>query len=241
MNRLLEGLLVTFLIGVLTLVSCMSCAGTLPRTVETATEVSHKSKRQQTKYWKSIARVNSLPGPKGWDNYVATAWPFDKDHLMTAGHFCEGVDARAHVGKNSELVNVLGSDELGGDKHVGRATVVAYIAQGVRDMCILHLKDHGLTPLKFAKSLDLVRTEDPVTIIGAPAGSFPLRREGFIWFIEDQKIGLSVEGQGGNSGSPVIWRKKVIGMIDWKINRTNAAMLALRSDILQKFIKDHVK
>ena len=114
-------------------------------------------------------------------------------------------------------------------------------------MCILKSPNHQLVPMVVSSNFDLVQVEDPVTIVGAPQGVFPVRRSGFVSVrqIENKDIGsrLMVGAllEEGISGAPVIWNGEVIGMVSSRLIFVQQVGLAIPSHIMQRYIKITIK
>lgn len=192
------------------------------------------------KLYPSVVLIRTIGGEEESDyGGTGTAWAFSEDHLMTAGHFCQNLTFGVVTKRLSEELQIMHADIQGVSHDIGRATINAYIFNGDEDVCVLDMKDHGLEPLIISRNIDIVETEDPVTIVGAPAGMYPIRRDGYIWAIVDEHLSIAVEVQPGSSGSPVIWSNEVIGMIIRMASGLNEAGLAVRADDLLLFLEEH--
>ena len=91
--KLIEYFLSLCIIFTLVFASCVSC---LPQT----RRLLHISEDFPSKYYQSVSIVIAIPTPMAPPGLgpSATAWAFDEDHLMTAGHFCEGVTSLSKDG-----------------------------------------------------------------------------------------------------------------------------------------------
>src|SRR5688572_15847717 len=110
-------------IGLLTLsfVSCLSC---IPAAYTRMVVAEQRAVASPTKLWPSIALVKARP--KEDRGSLATAWAIDPNHLITAGHFCEGVVDNIKLGKANAGVDLIGSDRSGGDVELGTAIIIAW-------------------------------------------------------------------------------------------------------------------
>jgi hypothetical protein len=194
--------------------------------------------------YRSVVVLWSIAGENGDVNKAATGWAYDSNHIVTAGHFCEGLQKAMAEGMSSEEIGYTISDRQGGIEGEGRAEIKAVSEE--LDACLLTSPDHGLHPLPVLRDLDLVETGDPITVIGAPRAYFPIQRKGTVVNLSAYQYGplekhymlLAVQIEKGNSGSPVLWNGYVMGMVDLLPNRPKVAALALRGDHLTKFIED---
>lgn len=224
--------------------SCVGCVTKVQRVV-----LSTKDPGDSQKYWPSVAIVKTAPGEE-YDNVgsAGTAWAIDKDRLLTAGHVCESYQRLARQKRaSSEGLMVLRSDNHGDLHEAGFAEVVK--VNSTIDMCLLSKKNHRLRPIKISDKIDLLETEDAVFYVGGPASTLPTRVYGRVIKTKTNEeeygrwmntILLSIDVQGGASGSPLIWNGEAIGMIVARTmgsrNLTHGGF-AVRSDDLLEFIK----
>ena len=184
------------------------------------------------KLYPSVAMVTSTPGTKGKASSLASAWAIDNNHLITAGHFCNTVTDLWKLEKAGPTVYVVLSDEKGLNTIAGEATIVAF--NTYPDVCILYFPWHPLLPLEVETNYSIVETEDPITIVGAPDGFFPIRKDGYIYQVDTQ-LYLSVQAQSGNSGCPVIRDGKVVGMLVAVIVSLHESGIAERGDTVLNY------
>ena len=164
----MKNLLALVSLGLTLTVSCISCSR-FPNKINSLLK---------TKFYNSVALLQSTPGKKGHGGGTATGFAIDERHLLTAGHFCESSSILFAQGLVGEKVLLVRSDKRG----MPRTPILARIVGNDRpnDICIIESIDHGMEPLSLAESVAELSTEDEVTIIGAPRGFFPVRREGRI-------------------------------------------------------------
>lgn len=230
-------MLVVALIGA-TLVSCMSCT---PITTNLNRTVIIDRDQDSVKLYPSITRLVTVPKNKKDGSFLATGWAIDKDHIMTAGHFCDHATDLMMLGKIRRAIGLDIVDGIGRPIARKKGWIVNYVADELTDMCIIKSKDHGLTPLPIMANLGGVQTEDKIFIVGAPKGKFPIRRDGYVWAIPDDALLVAIEIEPGNSGGPVMWRGQVVGMIIAVLTDVNQCGIAVRADLLQEFIKATLK
>lgn len=239
MRRLfkLESFLIAFGIITVLFVSCMSCMKTVRNTIV------YPNPNLAAKYHYSVAQVETTPGIRGDIGRLATAWAIDKDHLMTAGHFCDSHEDGVLMKKASPILHLTQVGPDGTPIDIVEAFV--WKRHKEKDMCILLSPDHPFVPLVVSSNFGMVTTEDPITVVGAPKGFFPVRREGTIaqkyahqFKGHEDMMLLAVDIQPGNSGCPVIWAGEVIGMAVMKPYRLHASALAVPAPQIQKFIED---
>lgn len=176
--------------------------------------------KPRDKYYNSVA-VLAIMSPDGQLAGSATGFAISPNMILTAGHFCIHAVSSMEKGEINETITVIGSDIQGSWYKIGEADIVDWSTNGAIDACLLYLPDHKLVPLKLARSFNRVHTEDIVTSIGAPNGTFPVRRDGRIASLSpsgftypfNNMILIAIEAQPGCSGSPVIWHGLVVGML----------------------------
>lgn len=235
MTPLLHQFLALITVFVSTVTSCISCTPvSTRRTIVVEIPASPK-------LFPSVARVATIP--TSLENprvTVATAWAIDKDHLMTAGHFCESAHELKTLGYADDILWLTGVDVQGKPTINFPGKVKAWVNKDMNDMCIIESFGHPLLPLELETDLSLVQAEDPIITLGAPRGYFMIRRDGYVWAVVEDGIMLAIEVQSGNSGGPIIWQGKVIGMIVLSIPGLNETGIAVRSDNLKRFLDEHL-
>lgn len=212
-------------------ISCLSCS-----------RFSNKINNLfRNKFYNSIALLQSTPGELGDEGKMATGFAVDSDHILTAGHFCEAVDKLKKKEMAGDKITVVRSDKRGLPRIPIPATIVTY--NRMKDVCILFAKKHGMRSIPMASSLALLTTEDKVTVIGAPYGFFPVRREGRIisslayrFQQFNGMIFIAVNIQAGNSGSPVIKDGEVIGMVAILPHHIHETALAVPINEIKEFL-----
>lgn len=220
---------------VATVASCISCSpSVLHHTVVLG------ESQEAVKYWPSLAKVQTVPMGKEKGYFMATAWAITPDQLMTAGHFCNGAQDQMLLKHSQKYLVLQTVDEQGRPDRKIKGTIRATVNEDMDDMCIIDSPGHGLVPVEIETNLKLVETEDRITIVGGPRGYFPIRRDGYVWAVADDALLVAVEIQPGNSGGPVFWQGKVIGMVVMSIGELNEAGIAVRSDKLLEFIEEHL-
>lgn len=235
----LEGILTVF--GILTafVITAASCCQTIRHTTV------FPSAQSSQKYHYSVAMAVTTPGPRGDIGKQATAWAIDGDHLLTAGHFCESVQDGVMSKKASPIIHLMQSGLDGVPIDVIDAIILAKSDE--HDICILISPDHPFLPIVISDNYNLVETEDPIIVVGAPKGIFPVRREGTVAekkayqykAFKDMML-LAILIEGGSSGSPVIWGGEVIGMVVMRPYRLHESALAVPAPQLIEFIDEHI-
>jgi len=218
-------------LSVLLGVSCLSCSR-FPNKINTLL---------RSKFYNSIALLQSTPGRNGHGGGMATGFAIDEEYILTAGHFCETLDRLKKDQMVGDKILVVRSDNRGLPRTPIIATMIAY--DRPKDICVLSAKDHGMEPIALADSIAPLTTEDKVTVIGAPRGFFPVRRDGriisslayrFQQFNDMLFIAVNIEV--GNSGSPVIKDGEVIGMIVILPHHIHETALAVPIDEIREFL-----
>ncbi len=195
----------------------------------------------RNKFYNSIALIQSTPGRNGHGGGMATAFAIDSEYLLTAGHFCDKIDSLKKMEMVGDKILVVRSDKRGMPRTPIIATMIVFDKS--KDICVLAAKEHGMRPLPMADSIALLTTEDEVTVIGAPHGFFPVRRDGriisslayrFQQFNDMLFIAVNIEV--GNSGSPVIKDGEVVGMIVILPHHIHETALAIPIDEIREFL-----
>jgi V8-like Glu-specific endopeptidase len=185
--------------------------------------------------YKAIARVESPVIGHPLNKMTATAFAVNKKYLVTAGHFCHDVKTDPEL---SEELNLVGLNNNFEKIDIGSPKIVKYDMK--RDLCLLRLKKHGVTPLEIVKKYHKnVRHGDEITIVGAPNGVFPIETHGKIAMpYEDQKIVMAIPAFDGNSGSPVLNEVgQVVGVAIEKDVQYHHVIYATPAIFLRKFLK----
>lgn len=228
----MKGFMALVSLALILSVSCISCSR-FPNKINNLL---------RSKFYSSVALLQLTPGEKGFKGGVATGFAFDEDYLLTAGHFCQSAAALLKEGFVGEKVLLVRSDKRGLPRTPILANIVGY--DGKRDICIIKSEDHEMDVLSLAYSTSELRTEDEITVIGAPRGFFPVRREGRIistlayrFQQFNDMLFIAINIQAGNSGSPVLRHGEVVGMIVIQPLGIHETALAVPVDEIREFIK----
>ncbi len=242
--RWVERLLIFRLMSIFLSVSCLSCITQIKRVLimPPGTEIHRQ-------YRESVVRLTLQPGELGYDNNYASGFAISKDYLLTAGHFCTGLQENIKKKMNSKLILIEAADRDGVAYEAGYATISNN--HSTHDMCILKSEGHSLLPLPLLGDMSIIETEDPVTVLGSPRNYFPVRRDGYI-ISKQAQHGIHVEPrqllfiainiEPGSSGSPVIWNGQVIGIVIRYLydSTLKEAALATRGDHIIEFVDKYI-
>jgi V8-like Glu-specific endopeptidase len=238
---LLERIMCLALVAIPFIIACSSSV----REVRRVTYVSSTPVENGIRWRDSVVKLHSTANEEGKAGSQATGFAVDEDHIVTAGHYCDGVTKGVEEGRLNKEILVIGANYDGTHYELGTATIVARHKD--QDLCLLKSPEHLLTPLPILPDIELVETEDNITVIGAPKNYFPVRRDGRVISLESPRffrkdmLFLSVDIQKGSSGSPVIWNGYVIGVIAILPYELHDAALAVRGDYLVDFIEKEMK
>lgn len=198
------------------------------------------------KYYDNVVRLHTTAKEEGKPGSQATGFAVTTRHLVTAGHFCENAKKGQEAGELAEDILIIGANFDGSLYELGTGKILAQSKD--HDLCLIVTEEeHGLVPLPILGSMDVLETEDVITVVGAPKSYFPVRRNGFIISTESPRfkwkdmLFLAIDIQKGSSGSPVLWNGFVIGVIVILPYDLHDAALAVRGDHLLEFIQDNVK
>lgn len=166
--------------------------------------------------YQSVARLY-IDTPTG--QMSATGFAVDKDHLMTAAHFCiPALEVQIFEDNTKSIHMEYYGNNLKTEHQSG---LEVEEVSDTQDLCLIKKKDHGLRPLKIAYYND-VGVGDRVWIVGAPLGVFLAEYPGRVIitklihnsFILNGKLIVSAASAPGISGSPVLNNKgEVIGVL----------------------------
>lgn len=241
-----------FFVGLLVLVSFVTCCA-YPKKVQlepledqTYPLKGKEAYRSVVKFQAEVKREIPLPGASTTVTYVATGFAIDKEHIVTAGHYCISV-LNAYVNKTLvgeiEIVYLNNNDELETKPGVN----ILYVDEKP-DICVVKKKKHGLLPMKLAKYKNL-RVGDKVRTIGSPLGIFPTETEGYVISTKHEdrnpelryKLFTSIPVFGGNSGGPVLNEAgEVVGMVVMSTTRYEHISISATAWQIRKFLRENL-
>lgn len=249
MHRFLELLLIISSILCMVGATCLSCA---PGAVTIVRNVVAPGAVAETQYYDGVVKLSSIPGKNTiaqFNGIYATGFAIDKNHIITAGHFCEDWPALVKAGLIEVQIGITGARHDGTHYDVGKANIVAFSSRSP-DICLLRLEDHGLIPIPLALDTKLVQTEDKILLVSAPGTYFPVKRIGFVIstkvdhrFPEEwwDSLFLALDVQPGSSGGPVIWNGKVIGVVVVFTSRLHNGAIAEKVERVHEFLERNLK
>lgn len=178
---------------------------------------------------------------------TATGFAIDKDHIITAGHFCMSAFEIVTTEKIIKAEFKALFLEHGKETLVSIDGLKMMAVDLDNDLCMVLRPDHGITPVKLSSKKEF-KIRDKVYTVGAPASTFPLEAEGHISLplIEvdkedsalNNKMLLSLPIYKGNSGSPIFDDQgEVIGVIVMGNPRFEHITYATRLAELKVFIR----
>lgn len=165
----------------------------------------------------SVARV-SVDTKDGQGTLSGSAWAVDDNHLITAGHVCDGIVGLQVQGVLSDDIQLTYYKDHNFTTAVLHNAVIDAI-DSKNDICVLGYDNHGLKPFQFSKQGP--RVTDVVYIVGAPHGVFAAVAPGEVMSLDEtfgpempNKIVVTAPAAPGNSGSVIVNDKgEVIGML----------------------------
>lgn len=223
-----------FLIGA----GCLACITPLPR------QNVHFDVSQKTSYYKAVVMVHSVPTLMMSAPSQGTAFAITEDLLFTAGHVCESMVKRTNDGIDTGEIMLLPSDRKGWpiESEAVSASIV-HFTNDEQDICLLKSIDHGFPTLTLSKHYDSVSTGDSIITIGCPKGLLHIVEDGRIATSTENVLFLNLHVEGGNSGSPVLLGKEVIGMVVSYYSRKDGALRKMSNAVpvvkLQEFLNKH--
>ncbi len=210
--------------------TCVSCS--FLKKPSMRSEFTHTQLHQSVAVLMSIIPEDSDTKERS----LATGFAVDNDHILTAGHFCEKVNMLIlkHTAKN--VIEISTVNQYGLLQKSIEGTIVRISTE--HDLCLIYSADHNIKPLKLLTDISVIESEDPVTVIGAPAGYFPVRRDGRVVTNDFRnRFLLAIGVQPGCSGSPVLWKGYVIGLISEMSSTLIDGATAVRSDHIDSFLR----
>ena len=193
---------------------------------------------EETAYRSVVKLLRS--GPDGLDGR-GSGLAIDKNNILTAGHFCisEDIDKKD---LKFEMIYVNNNDEL--DTRKNGKVEIAEHSDDI-DVCVLKFKKHGLKPIPIVKSYSSVKIHDPIFIVGAPHGYFPVTEEGRVIDPKDKEMGLltvHVTSTYGNSGGPILNTDgRFIGIVVRKRHDYDHIVSCVPADKIKKYLKKEYK
>ncbi len=181
----------------------------------------------------------------GNEGIAASGFPINREMILTAGHFCAGVEeGKGKISQNIKVSYVNVNDEIA---TLEGGQIVKYVFNDSLDLCLIKVPRHGLVPLKIAH-YEKVRIGQKVTIIGAPLGLiFPNITEGYVTQkysegfgspILNGKLLTSAPVFGGNSGGPVFNEAgEVIGVLVMATSIYEHLSFSVTADDIRLFLE----
>jgi len=163
----------------------------------------------------------TIKSPSG-GGVSATGFAYDKDRILTAGHFCiSALEIQIFESHTNDIQMTHYDDEF---KLVTQKNIEIDSMSKIQDICILKKKNHGLWSLPINKNYVGLKIREEVTIVGFPLGTAMGEFQGRIMSLFYKghgprsvkgKLVVSSASTGGISGSPIILDRtgEVIGML----------------------------
>jgi hypothetical protein len=242
-----KGVFASIVVGLFLVISCVCCSQISDKVNTTTIWTGGKDATtlEEEKYHDSVVIVESTPGTLGYVPKLATGFALDADHILTVGHFCLDVAWEQKLYKAGKYIRTIAADNRGLPKTPFYSEMVAFDEK--TDICLLFSRGHGITPLALADTITTITAEDRITVIGAPLGYFPIRRDGRVistlayrFKPYNNMLFLAVNIQKGSSGSPVIMGGAVIGMIAVVPFYLDETALAVPIDSIREFLDKNV-
>lgn len=230
------------IIATLVMTSCVSCSSPQAQWGGSRIVTLHPNQPESTHlYLDAVGIIFTLPGKEGSSGITGTAFAIKKDLILTAGHVCEKFEEAKKEGK----VGGIGIGLTGGHGLPGgwiKATILKWSM--TPDLCLLSAPGHRMSVLPISQRYKSIRSGDRVLVPGAPAGYFPVIRDGRISSVFAYAHGehnadsllVDVVAEGGNSGSPIIWKGEVIGLLVRVPLKPRNAAIAVTSMTILEFL-----
>jgi len=189
---------------------------------------------------RSVGMV-SVKARKSVNEINGTAFAYDEDHLITAGHVCVAIfelQVMDILEDNIKLTYLLE------DVEIQRNGVEMLEMDESNDLCLMRLPKHNLKPVKFA-DYSTVKRKDKVMLVGAPLGFMMYEEPGVVInpskdvtpLIRDRLI-ISAAAAGGNSGSPVFNDSgEVIGLLSMGHTAFDHLGICIPSHKIERFLR----
>lgn len=233
-----------FLITLLAILSIVGCTLQVNPTIiqQPKQEVAKKS-YDVSESFGSVGRI-SVKQRGGVGRLSGTAFAYDKDTLLTAGHVCIGIYELQVMGIVEDDIQLTYLNR--NDKQETKHGIEILEIDEPHDICLVKLEDHGLKPLKIANYAS-VKFNDRVFVVGAPAGFMLSAKEGRVMqkWSEGQPIPqlnrrliIDAPSTGGNSGGPILNDKgEVIGILVMGHSTYDHLTIGVPSVIVKRFLR----
>lgn len=170
--------------------------------------------------YRSVALL-TIESPSGY-TVSATGFAYDKDRIITAGHFCiSALEIQIFESHSNDVQMTHYNDKF---ELVTQKKVEIDDLSKTQDLCVLKKKNHGLRPLPVTQNYNKLKIRDKVTIVGFPSGVAMGEFDGRVMSLFYKGLGPdSIKGKlvvssastGGISGSPIILEEtgEVVGVL----------------------------
>jgi len=218
-----------------------ACVSVLPVTIPPPENITEDFAVKNAMY--SVVRI-SVESKDGMNTLNGSGWANTEDTILTAGHVCEAIIQLQAVGilKDDIRISYLNRINTLDTKH----NVSIVDMDGIHDICLLYLEDHGLPVLEFGESD--VEFGEKIWILGFPLGVALSAMPGEVMAVNTGKgklplimrnrLIVSSAATGGNSGGPVVDSAgRVVGMLVAGPDGYDHLSICVPAKRVQKFLE----
>ena len=186
-----------------------------PPSVESARAAEEMAVRQAMY---SVVKI-SVEAKDGSGVLTGSGWANSEDTILTAGHVCEAIVVFQAVGLLKDDIQISYLNQTNSLDTKRGAEIIDM--DGIHDICLLYLEDHGLPVLEFVVGVSF---GDRAIVIGFPLGVMISALTGEVMVVDTgygimplalrNKMFVNAPSTNGSSGGPVVGSDgRVIGML----------------------------
>jgi S1-C subfamily serine protease len=173
--------------------------------------------------------------------YTGTGFAVDKDRILTAAHYCQDFIRVSHEGNVFDGYYFVELTYLKDNKFLDKAGIQLLKYDKEKDLCLIKYENHGIPVLPIAEKSPMIG--EGVSVVGSPATIFPVRTNGYVVDLNERdglpyEFFISAPVFNGNSGGPVFYNNKVVGIVVRSMQRYHHISVAVKAEEILRFLKE---
>lgn len=203
-----------------------------PRSAKTV-RVKPKTNNEH-RYLQHVVRIKITKAGESTGLWRATGFAVSPTHILTNHHVCEPKIEKP----KKRIIYVEIPTKQGVVFNALPAKIIKHYERD--DLCLLQTREHGLKPVRLAKTTVGYNTEDKVSILGNPRGIFPVRTDGYIGRNNpsSSRMMVSLIVYPGSSGSALFHKNECIGIISKHAVDVVHVGYAIKAERIRIFLKN---